>query len=170
MATHSSVLSWRIPGTGEPGRLPSTGSHRVGHDWSNLAAAAATYEETIIVYWQQSFKSIYLGRKENDLIIDEDLRERIGFQVQGQVSKHRGEQKWSVWEAVCVLLIRTSELIPTIFFQAIINNLENKLGYDMSESTKIAMRNYSWKGWKRLLKRWKMTKWLSFRALLKSKI
>ena len=32
MATHSSVLDWRIPGTGEPGGLPSTGSHRVGHD------------------------------------------------------------------------------------------------------------------------------------------
>ena len=32
MATHSSVLAWRIPGTGEPGGLPSVGSHRVGHD------------------------------------------------------------------------------------------------------------------------------------------
>ena len=32
MATHSSVLAWRIPGTGEPGGLPSMGSHRVGHD------------------------------------------------------------------------------------------------------------------------------------------
>ena len=42
MATHSSVLAWRIPGTGEPGGLPSMGSHRVGHDWSGLAAAAAT--------------------------------------------------------------------------------------------------------------------------------
>ena len=41
MATHSSVLVWRIPGTGEPGGLPSMGSHRVGHDWSDLAAAAA---------------------------------------------------------------------------------------------------------------------------------
>ena len=41
MATHSSVLAWRIPGMGEPGRLPSMGSHRVGHDWSDLAAAAA---------------------------------------------------------------------------------------------------------------------------------
>ena len=41
MATHSSVLAWRIPGTGEPGGLPSVGSHRVGHDWSGLAAAAA---------------------------------------------------------------------------------------------------------------------------------
>ena len=34
MATHSSVLAWRIPGMGEPGGLPSMGSHRVGHDWS----------------------------------------------------------------------------------------------------------------------------------------
>ena len=41
MATHSSVLAWRIPGTAEPGRRPSVGSHRVGHDWSDLAAAAA---------------------------------------------------------------------------------------------------------------------------------
>jgi len=40
MATHSSVLAWRIPGTGEPGGLPSVG-HRVGHDWSHLVAAAA---------------------------------------------------------------------------------------------------------------------------------
>ena len=39
MATHSSVLAWRIPGTAEPGGLPSVGSHRVGHDWSDLAAS-----------------------------------------------------------------------------------------------------------------------------------
>ena len=38
MATHSSVLAWRIPETGEPGGLPSMGSHRVGYDWSDLAA------------------------------------------------------------------------------------------------------------------------------------
>ena len=41
MATHYSVLAWRVPGTGEPGGLPFMGSHRVGPDWSNLAAAAA---------------------------------------------------------------------------------------------------------------------------------
>ena len=41
MATHSSVLAWRTPGAGEPGGLPSMGSHRVRHDWSDLAAAAA---------------------------------------------------------------------------------------------------------------------------------
>ena len=41
MATHSSVLAWRVPGTVGPGGLPSVGSHRVGHDSSDLAAAAA---------------------------------------------------------------------------------------------------------------------------------
>ena len=40
-ATHSSVLAWRIPGTGEPGGPLSMRSHRVGHDWSDLAVAAA---------------------------------------------------------------------------------------------------------------------------------
>ena len=43
MATHSNVLAWRIPGMGEPGGLPSMGSHRVGHDRSDLAAAAAAF-------------------------------------------------------------------------------------------------------------------------------
>jgi len=48
MATHSSVLAWRIPGTGEPGGLPSMGSHRVGHDWSNLAVAAKQLRSSIM--------------------------------------------------------------------------------------------------------------------------
>ena len=46
MATHASVLVWRIPGTGEPGGLPSMGSQRVRHDWSDLAAAAAGNAKT----------------------------------------------------------------------------------------------------------------------------
>ena len=50
MVTHSSVLAWRIPGTGEPGRLPSMGSHRVGHNWSDLAAAAAAR------YWRRQWQ------------------------------------------------------------------------------------------------------------------
>ena len=58
MATHSSVLAWRIPGTGEPGGLPSLGSHRVGHDWGDLAAAYAfryPYVSKIIpFYWNFS--------------------------------------------------------------------------------------------------------------------
>ena len=49
MATHSSVLAWRIPGVGEPGGLPSMGLHIVGHYRSNLAAAAAAATPCIII-------------------------------------------------------------------------------------------------------------------------
>ena len=51
MATHSSVLAWRFPGMGEPGGLPSMGSHRVGHDWSDLAAAAETWRPRDRMTW-----------------------------------------------------------------------------------------------------------------------
>ena len=52
MATHSSVLVWRIPGMGEPGGLPSMGSQRVGHDWSDLAAADCEMQFfSLIYYW-----------------------------------------------------------------------------------------------------------------------
>ena len=57
MATHSSVLAWRIPGTGEPGGMPSMGSHRVGHDWSDLAAAATRDLEFQLQH--QSFQWIF---------------------------------------------------------------------------------------------------------------
>ena len=51
MATHSSILAWRIPGTGEPGGLPSMGSHRVRHDW----AGTHTCDETITTLYFQKF-------------------------------------------------------------------------------------------------------------------
>ena len=50
VATHSSVLAWRIPGMREPGELPSLGSHRVGHDRSDLAAAADIFLEFCFFY------------------------------------------------------------------------------------------------------------------------
>ena len=68
MATHSSILAWRIPGTGEPGGLPSMGSHRVGPDWSNLAAAAA------------AASSIYPGLKRSSTnVYNEWMYERIAW-------------------------------------------------------------------------------------------
>ena len=51
MATHSSTLSWRIPGTGEPGGLPSMRSHRVRQNWSDLAAAAAATPFATMSLW-----------------------------------------------------------------------------------------------------------------------
>ena len=57
MATHSGVLAWRIPGTGEPGGLPSMGSYRVGHDWNDLAAAARTsaFLNLSCLHWNSIF-------------------------------------------------------------------------------------------------------------------
>ena len=51
LASHCSVLPWRIPGMAEPGGLPSMGSHRVGHNWSDLAAAAAA--TFILGFWRK---------------------------------------------------------------------------------------------------------------------
>ena len=52
--TRHMILAWRIPGTGEPGRLPSMGSHRVGHDWSHLAATAAAAATGRKVPWPRT--------------------------------------------------------------------------------------------------------------------
>ena len=57
MVTHSSVLAWRIPGMGEPGGFPSMGSHRIGHDRSDLAAAAAAAKG----FQASSLKSLHHG-------------------------------------------------------------------------------------------------------------
>ena len=65
MATHSSVLAWRIPGTGEPGGLPSMGLHRVGHNWSDLAAAEAWTMYTISI--NDSLGFIYLANEATDI-------------------------------------------------------------------------------------------------------
>ena len=65
MATHPSILAWRIPGTEEPGGLLSVGSDRVGHNWSNLAAAAAaTVLDPMTVYYSSNLSSVGLGAKE----------------------------------------------------------------------------------------------------------
>ena len=60
MATHSSILSWRIPGMGEPGGLLSMGSHRVGHDWSDLAAAAAAAGTLVTASLRFCLKKIFI--------------------------------------------------------------------------------------------------------------
>ena len=61
MATHSSVLAWRIPGTGEPRGLPSMGLHRVGHDQSDLAAAAAAAAVPIPCLGLSKYKEHHLA-------------------------------------------------------------------------------------------------------------
>ena len=63
IATHSSVLAWRIPGTGEPGGLPSMGSRRVGHDWSDLAAAAAAAVTQQFHAYVNILQKVFIGQE-----------------------------------------------------------------------------------------------------------
>ena len=65
MATHSSVLAWNIPGTGEPGGLLSMGSHRVRHDWSTLAAAASSATASSVWTQTEEFRILLLIVEKN---------------------------------------------------------------------------------------------------------
>ena len=56
MAPHSSILAWRIPGTGEPSGLPSLGSHRVRHNWSDVATVAYILSSSHIQMWELDHK------------------------------------------------------------------------------------------------------------------
>ena len=76
MATHSSVLAWRIPGTGEPGGLTSMGSHRFGHDWSDLAAAAACMDMRVGLWRKLSAEELMLL----NCGVGEDTWESLGLQ------------------------------------------------------------------------------------------
>ena len=62
MAARTSILAWRIPGTEEPSGLPSMGSHRVGHNWSNLAAAAAAaaYSNILVLFYDPHTRVKYI--------------------------------------------------------------------------------------------------------------
>ena len=83
MATHSSVLAWRVPGTGKPGGLPSMGSLRVRHDWSDLAAADCLLVVFMIFFAVQSWK-VWLGLCYLFLLLfllprETDLKKNIGM-------------------------------------------------------------------------------------------
>ena len=83
MATHSSVLAWRIPGTGEPGGLPSLGSHRVRHKWSDLAAAAA-----------RDLLSLYTNQNSIPLCLRDIIREHNSPSKWENIS-HWHQARWS---------------------------------------------------------------------------
>ena len=91
MATHSSVLAWRIPGTWEPGGLLSMGSHRVGHDWSNAAAAVMSTPQLLRFVW-----SIARALKETQ-------KAGLGRRVDSQYTYHpmrmnqAGKRQYSLW-------------------------------------------------------------------------
>ena len=87
MAAHSSVLAWRIPAMAEPGGLLSMGSHRVGHDWSNLAAEAAAGNNYKLPFpWTQNpYLSDFTGE------FYETFREEIITITIWHISENRAE-------------------------------------------------------------------------------
>ena len=91
MATHSSVLAWRIPGTGEPGGLPSLGSHRVGHDWSDLAVAAAIKKHLDFCSMGSTLYEVFLirlwGKKKANLRTKLKDARQLGFPAYKQNTK-----------------------------------------------------------------------------------
>ena len=109
MATYSSVPAWRVPGTGEPGGLLSMGSHRVGCDWSNLAAAAAA-ALLLLLLLSRAFLCIlkvcgkyYLVTKGNEVIIHATIR----INSENKLSEKSQSQETSYcMECLLVLLLR----------------------------------------------------------------
>ena len=84
MATHSSVLAWRIPGTGEPGGLLSVGLHRVGHDWSNssssrLEKSITHHIKTTATFLRFTFDPLQLGCHQEFLWLGLLMSHYLGF-------------------------------------------------------------------------------------------
>ena len=97
MTTHSSILAWRIPGTEEPRGLLSMGSHRVGHDWSDLAAAAA--ERVSGAY--DGKKICVQCRRCRKLGFDPWVRKRRDLLEKGMATLSSSLPWWSLWTEEC---------------------------------------------------------------------
>ena len=91
MVTHSSVLAWRIPGPGEPGGLPSMGSHRVGHNWSDLAAAGQVV--TLLPFYSAYH---FLCKYTGDVLMLPD-ESRVNWRVNRQLCTY-GCKRWGPGE------------------------------------------------------------------------
>ena len=106
MATHSSVLAWRIPGTGEPGGLPSLGLHRVGYDWSDLAAAAAVKAMVfpVVMYRCESWPIKKVKHQKNwcfqTVVLEKTLENPLDCNKIKPVNP-KGNQPWLYWKNWC---------------------------------------------------------------------
>ena len=94
MATHSSVVAWRIPGMGEPGALLSMGSHRVRHDWSDFSSSSSTY----IWNLERQYWWIYLQGSNGET----DIRgQTYGHRERGGEDEMYGESNMETYITIC---------------------------------------------------------------------
>ena len=138
MATHSSVLAWRIPRTGEHGGLPSLGSHRVEHDWSDLAAAAESQSQRRIC------KTKAEGRQRE---IKRDLKMLLLWRWRGPQGKEEGT------EPSQHLDFRTSDLLNCEIIHCVVERHE-VCGHLYSSSRKPNQGGTGEMGWGTHSKRW----------------
>ena len=95
MATHSSVLAWRFPGMAEPGGLSSMGSHRVGDDWSDLAAAAAAKKWVFVKNPEYSLEGLMLKLQQSGHLIGRaDSLEKTLMLRKTEGRRRRGDRGW----------------------------------------------------------------------------
>ena len=130
MATHSSVLAWRIPGTGEPGGLPSMGSHRVRHDWSHLAAAAELKEPRDHLLWTLLlYMKIQAQRKEVPWLRSYSSETMVfQFSIQGSCQYRNGQNQMPpqlLTFHTCVFLSKGSLFWVTKMLWVIKRNIPN---------------------------------------------
>ena len=104
MATHSSVLAWRIPGIGEPGGLPYMGSHRVGHNWSDLAAAAVLCNKDLMCR-QANYGFDFIIPKRIHMYIEFELYFGWFLFVCKTCYRSRSTEKKYLFAYVCILWI-----------------------------------------------------------------
>ena len=103
MAIHSSVLAWRIPGTGEPGGLPSMGSHRVGHDWSDLAERETKLSRTSCL--TRSNEQVLVFEPPSVQLLDTTVQSKV--HIVGGLLKV--DEKWA-WQVSALLSQSISSL------------------------------------------------------------
>ena len=105
MASHSSILAWRIPGMVEPGGLPSMGSHRVRHDWSDLAAAAAAAAMHIYERW---YRWTCVQGSNEDAHTERFMDTGVWEEGEGGTN---GESNWETYTLSCVKWIANGHLL-----------------------------------------------------------
>ena len=130
MATHSSVLAWRIPGTAEPGGLPSMRLHRVGHYWSNLvvaAAAAAFNKEDLLLYLGCEFLQI----------LDVELKLLLTNKAKGKVLAFAAQQQMSDMKYEQRLMTGTVESDSIQVVIALLRLTQVLMGWRMNDTLKL---------------------------------